>query len=67
MTDRFTIRERIDSAFPRDTDPKAQAFKRHSGTFDVIDTKGLHVVCTTRDLSKARKLQARWNTLLLPI
>lgn len=69
MTDfaRYTVTERLDGNNPTNDDPKAQAFKRHSGVFDIRDSQSANVICgTIADLAKARKIQARWNSLIIP-
>lgn len=64
---RYVVTERLDGNNPTNSDPKAQAFKRHSGVFDIRDSQSGNVICGTHsDLTKARKVQARWNSLLIP-
>jgi hypothetical protein len=64
---RYQITERRNGATPSNDDPKAQALKRHSGVFDLRDTKsGNVIVATGADLRKVRAIQARWNSLIIP-
>jgi hypothetical protein len=60
---RYQITERRDGNVTSPTDPLAQAFKRHSGVFDLRDTGHTdEVFVTTTNLRELRNLQARKNT-----
>jgi len=60
---RYQITERRDGNVASPNDPLAQAFKRHTGTFDLRDTSdGNRVFVTTTNLRELRNLQARKNT-----
>lgn len=65
--DRYIVTERLVGDSPSADDPLAQAFKRHSGMYDIRDSQSGNVICgSTSDLKAARKCQARWNSLLIP-
>jgi len=60
---RYQITERVNPSAPQPSDPKAQAFKRHSGVFDLNDTlRGTVIGSPTRDLRKLRVVQAAMNS-----
>lgn len=59
---RYQITERLDGSVTSPTDPLAQAFKRHSGVFDLRDNHTDEVFVTTTNLRELRNLQARKNT-----
>jgi hypothetical protein len=61
---RYQITERLDARAPRPTDPLAQAMGRHSGIFDLRDTRheDKPVSTTSRNLIALRKHQATLNT-----
>jgi hypothetical protein len=59
----YVITERITAGHPESTDPKAQAFKRHSGVFDLRDGDNNNTITITNmNLKALRQMQARWNT-----
>lgn len=60
---RYIITERLDANKPSNADPKAQAFGRHSGIYDIRDSHSHNVICaSTYNLKVARSAQAKWNT-----
>lgn len=60
---RYQITERHDGSVASPTDPLAQAFRRHTGVFDLRDTTNNDkVLVTTTNLRALRDLQARKNT-----
>lgn len=60
---RYIVTERIEASHPTLDDPKAQAFKRFSGVFDIRDSQSGNVICASSSrLSVLRKVQAKWNT-----
>jgi hypothetical protein len=63
---RYILTERRDGDSPSDDDPKAQAFQRHAGVYDIRDTQSGNVICASAgSLTAARKVQANWNSMAL--
>lgn len=59
----YKITERISRNAPSCNDPMAQAFRRHSGMYDMRDTlNGSVIVASTTNLTALRKYQAVHNT-----
>lgn len=62
MNGRYELTERRFND-PCELDPKAQAFKRYTGVYDLRDTLSNRViVATSSNLTSIRKMQARLNT-----
>lgn len=60
---RYIVTERVNATRPSNNDPKAQAFKRYSGVYDIRDSQSGNVICaSSSNLTAIRRAQAKWNS-----